>query len=101
MPTMPSTEIQTIPTSITTSPSHTQVKGDKASTSCYTRLNKLITVEDRPTKHSLILTFFVAIGLFNICVLYFPLGELYPEHSQLSFDCVLIAYSLESIIGQV
>ena len=27
----------------------------------------------------------------------FPLGVLYPEHSHLAFDCVLIACSLESI----
>ena len=27
----------------------------------------------------------------------FPLGVLYPEHSQLAFDCVVIACSLESI----
>ena len=27
----------------------------------------------------------------------FPLGVLYPEHSQLAFDCVKIACSLESI----
>ena len=27
----------------------------------------------------------------------FPLGVLYPEHSQLAFDCVIIACSLEFI----
>ena len=27
----------------------------------------------------------------------FPLGVLYPEHSQLAFDCDIIACSLESI----
>ena len=34
---------------------------------------------------------------FIIVYTAFPLGVLYPEHSQLAFDCVIIACSLESI----
>ena len=48
-------------------------------------------------------SFFVALGLFYIhismCTI-FPLGVLYPEHSQLAFltvQCVVIVCSLESI----
>ena len=40
----------------------------------------------------------MALGLFDFCVYtVFPLGMLYPEHSQLAFDCVVFACSLESI----
>ena len=38
--------------------------------------------------------------LFFLCMplgKVFPLGVLYPEHSQLAFDCAVIACSLESI----
>ena len=40
---------------------------------------------------------FVALGLFHFLYPIVPLGVLYPEHSQLTFDCVVIACSLESI----
>ena len=42
-------------------------------------------------------TFCLALDLFIFLCTVFPLGVLYPEHSQLVFDCVVIACSLESI----
>ena len=42
--------------------------------------------------------FFVALGLFHFLYPIFPLGVLYPEHSQLVFVCVVIACSLEESI---
>ena len=40
-------------------------------------------------------SFFVALGLFHFFVFtIFTLGVLYPEHSELAFDCVIIASCL-------
>ena len=42
--------------------------------------------------------FFFFLFIFSfLCITLFPLGVLYPEHSQLAFDYVIIACSLESI----
>ena len=46
------------------------------------------------------LLFCVALGLFHYMYTVFPLGVLYLECSQLAFDCIIIACTLESFLAR-
>ena len=46
---------------------------------------------------TIIIYLYIFVALFHFMYTIFPFGVLYPEHMQLVLDCVVIAFSLESI----